>query len=111
MKPRQLLVTAVVSAALLGQTCFAQSISQSDLYKYVRTTWNVTSLSDDALQELLEQAPTDSSYGGIPYKKLIGAVIEAPRMYDALSHRDYRGAGKVALEFSQGDLFDAGMEH
>lgn len=83
----------VLGSALLVQACFAQGISQSQLYSYVRTTWNVTSLSDSALDGLLNQAPTDIAYGGIPYKNLIGALIEGPRVYDALSVGDYRGAG------------------
>ena len=102
--------TAVLAAVLCSRTAFPANISQSDLYNYVRTTWNVTSLSDDAIQALLDQAPSDTIYGGIPYKNLIGVMIEAPRMYDALSQGDYRAAGQVALEYGQDALFDGAME-
>ena len=110
MKTRQLMQTAVLAAVLCSRTAFPANISQSDLYNYVRTTWNVTSLSDDAIQALLDQAPSDTIYGGIPYKNLIGVMIEAPRMYDALSQGDYRAAGQVALEYGQDALFDGAME-
>jgi hypothetical protein len=60
MKTRQLFGTVVTSALLVfGHIGFSQSISQSDLYNFVQTTWNVTSLSDDAIQQLLNQAPSD----------------------------------------------------
>jgi len=110
MKPKQLFRTAILVSALGFQACFAQSISQSQLYNYVRTTWNVTSLSDDALQALLEQAPSDITYDGIPYENLIGAMIEAPRIYDALSTGDYQAAGQIALSYGQDAPFDATIE-
>src|ERR1035437_9177730 len=110
MRLKQLFKMAILVSAIGWQACFAQSISQSDLYNYIRTTWNVTSLSVSALDSLLNQAPTDITYEGIPYKNLIGVMIEAPRIYDALSIGDYRAAGKVALDYAQDALFDVVIE-
>ena len=102
---------AILVGALGYQACFAQGVSDSDVYNYVRNTWNVASLSDDTILAWLDQPPTDFTYGGqIPYKKLIGALIETPRIIDDINKGDYRAAGKEALDYGQGVLFDAEME-
>jgi hypothetical protein len=104
------IILAIVAGVLGCQACLAQSISQSDLYNFVRTTWNVSSLSDSAIQQLLNQAPSDVTYDGIPYENLIGAVIESPRIVDDINAGDYRAAGQVVLNYAQDQLFDVAME-
>jgi hypothetical protein len=105
-------ITLAIMASVLGcQVCLAQSISQTDLYNYIRTTWNVTSLSDDAIQQLLNQSPSDVNYDGIPYENLIGAMIESPRIVDDMNAGDYRAAGQVVLNYAQDQLFDSTMEY
>ena len=112
MKTRKLFGTIITSALLaVGFNGFSQSISQSDLYNYIRTTWNVTSLSDSAIQQLLNQAPSDVDYDGIPYENLIGAMIETPQIVSDMNAGDFRGAGLVVLNYAQDQLFDASMEY
>jgi len=98
------IVWTVLAGVLGCQVCLAQSISQSDLYNFIQSTWNVTSLSDSAIQQLLSQAPSDVTYNGIPYENLIGAMIESPRIIDDLNAGNYGAAGKVVLDYAQDQL-------
>jgi hypothetical protein len=60
---------------------------------------------------LLNQAPSDASYDGIPYENLIGALIESPLIIDDLNAGNYNAAGKVVLDYAQDQLFDTTMEY
>ena len=98
------------AACLLFSAIPAQSApTRQQLIDYVKTTWELTDLTDDVISQTL-----DTSYSGIPYKDYVSYFTVAPSVLNPLLSGDYKTAGKKAADFAADQsisflLKDAGL--
>jgi hypothetical protein len=84
-------------------------VTTDDQVNYVKTVWNITSVSDDAIKAALDYTPNGGSYSGIPYKDWISFLVEAPDIYSAIENKDYRTATRLAGNFGVSTAFNAAL--
>lgn len=69
--------------------------SRQQLIDYVKTSWELTELTDDVISETL-----DTSYSGIPYTDYVSYFTVAPSVLNPLLSGDFKTAGKKAAGFA-----------
>jgi len=84
-------------------------LTQSELVAFVKTTWDLADLADDAITQTLDSSPIN--YPGIPFKDFISGIVNGWDIGNDISAGQYSSAGSKALDYGVSLAGNYALEH